>query len=299
MSNDTEFLYSGESAGSEDMKIVRMARRVREMRIRTPQAHCAVVGLLSNKLLMGPKEDMEKDRGAIKDTLGRVRLKLIQCGLGEDGIRVYVPYKCVPIERPGQVVLYAIDAAPRPAAPYMWDRQPPIQAAPQAELEASLNMEFDVKAYEAEKEKKGDDSLITCQVEVAIWDAKTNTRMVQHLPEAKVSLKVGPGGIEEVSGELTALKVKIKALNLADKFKWGFINKVEVSFKGEVGLEFKSQGKDQMNRLFTEWQAKTKVSLSFDLQIPKTSLKLPIEISPYIDQAGSVGVGVQIKILDF
>lgn len=301
MANDTEFLYPGESTGSEDLKIVRIARYVRELRFKTPQAHIAVVGLLSTKILMFTTPAMEKERGIVKDTLWRVRTKLLQCQLMEDAVRVYVPYKCVPIERPGQVVLYALNWAPRPAAPYMWDRQPKVQTAVGPEVEASLNMAYDLKAHEEdEKNKEKLDSLVTCEIEVAIWDAKTNTRQIQYMPDAKVTLKVGPTGIEEFGTELTAVKLKLKALNLAEKFKFGTINKVEVSLKGEAGFEFKRDfEKDRVGRLFAEWQAKVKVSLSFELQIPKTSLKLPIEVTPYIDQEGRPGIEFKLKILDF
>jgi hypothetical protein len=301
MASDTELLYPGESTASEDLKIVRIARYLRELRIKTPQAHIQVGGLLSTKILLLTTEAMEKERGVVKDMLWRVRTKLLQSQLTEDAIRVYVPFSCVPIERPGQVVLRAVNAAPRPARPYMWDRQPNIQTAVGPEVEASLNMAYDLKGHEEdEKNKEKLDSLVTCQIEVAIWDAKTNNRQIQYMPDAKVTLSVGPTGIEEVGAELTAVKLKLKALNLADKFKWGLINKVEVSLKGEAGLEFKRDfEKDRVGRLFSEWQAKVKASLSFELQIPKTSLKLPIEITPYLDQEGKPGVQFQIKILDF
>ena len=92
----------------------------------------------------------------------------------------------------------------------------------------------------------------------------------------------------------------MRALSSADALKWGLINKDEVSLKGEAGLEFKRDfEKDRLGRLFSEWQAKVKASLSFELQIPKTSLKLPIEVTPYLDQEGKPGVQFQITITDF
>jgi hypothetical protein len=299
MSSDTEFLYPGESSGSESLKVVRLARRVREMRIKEPRAHVAVVGLLSSKILFYTTDEMENVRGAMKDMLWSARMKLFGCGLGEDAVRVYVPYKCVPIESPGQVVLYALNFAPRPAAPYMWDRQPKIQAAVRPELEASFNMEYDTKARE-EDEKHNPTSYLTCQVEVAIWDAKTNVRRIQAMPGAKLSLKVGANSVEEVTGELTALKLRLRDLKLGDKIMWGSVSKVEIAFKGEAGVEFvRHIDKDRVEGLFRKWQAKMKITLAVDLQIPGTNIKLPIEISPYIDNEGKAGVQFQLKILDW
>ncbi len=299
---DTEFLTPGESYGSENLKIVRIVRRLREMRIQEPKAHLAIVGLLSTKILTFTTTQMEKERFVVKEILYRARTRALELlGENDKGVIAYVPYKCVPIERPGQVVLYALPWAPRPAGPYMWDQQPKIQTPLAPDAEASLSMVYDHKAHEQdEKNKEKLDNLVWCEVEVAIWDSKTNIRKIQFLPDAKVSLTISAVGIEEVAGELTALKIKLKALNLAEKFKWGFINKVEVSIKGEAGLEFK-RGFDRgkFTRLFSEWQAKFKASLSFELKIPKTSIKLPIEITPYIDQAGAPGVEFQVKILDF
>lgn len=299
MSSDSEFLYPGESSGSESLKVVRLARRVREMRIKTPQAHAAVVGLLSTRILMFTTEEMEKERGRMKDILWSARMKLMQCGLGEDGVRVYVPYKCAPIEQPGIVVLYALDMAPPRTGPYMWDRQPRIQTAVGPELEASLNMEYDAKARDADEKREDVKSYLTCQIEVALWDAKTNTRQVQLMPGAKLTLKVGANSIEEVTAEIEALKLKLRALKIVDKITWGTISKVEISLKGEAGLEFKRQVDGTAERLLKEWQAKMKLSLAADLRIPGTSIKLPIEITPYVDAAGKTGVEFQIKILDW
>lgn len=57
--------------------------------------------------------------------------------------------------------------------------------------------------------------------------------------------------------------------------------------------------KSTAERLFQEWKGKLKGALSFELKIPGTSIKLPIEVAGYVDSAGKPGVGFQFTILEF
>ena len=287
---DTEMLYPGESADSEFFKCVRIARHLKDMRIGEPRAHIAVVGLLSSKILMQSTEEMERDRGVIKDMLWRARGGLSQCGLGgPDDLRVYVPYKCAPIERPGQVVLFALPTAPRPPAPYMWDRQPRIQVPVHPGVEASLNMVYDLKArQEEDKHKQRAERFVDCQVEVWIVRPGSTIRERFQTPGVKVTLTVGPNGIEEFGTELTALGVRLGTL--------GSIANVHVALKGEGTFSFE---KSTADRLIKQWQSKAMLSLSATIGIPLTKLKLPIEIKAYIDNDRKPGIAVQFQVFQF
>jgi hypothetical protein len=299
--SDTEYLYPGESPGAEGLKITRIARYVREMRFKNPQAHIAVRGLLSTKILMFTTPAMEKERFTVKDMVWRAANKLSQCQLTDDAVRAYVPYQCVPIVRPGMVALFARKEAPPRAGPYMWDHQPKVQTAVNPEVEASFNMVYDYKAHEEdEKNIEKLKSMVVCEIEVAIWDSKTRNRRILFLPEAKATLKVGPAGIEEVGTELTALMVRVKGEIKGKYNKFDVFENVVVSIKGEAGFEFKREFEgNRLRNMFGVWQAEAKLSLAGILQIPYTSLKLPIEVEPYVDHEGHAGVEFKVKILDW
>jgi len=300
MSNDIEILYPEDATGgpdrnstfAEDLKIVRIARLVREMRIRS-DAHVAVIGLLSTSILMQSTDEMEKDRSLIKETLWRARQKLLQSQLDEGGIRVYVPFQCAPIIRPGQVMLFARNSAPAPAKPYLWG-QPRIQPAVAPEIEASINMVYDLHAREEDKKKEEERTrLLECQVEIKLWDTKGNAR-VMLLPDGKVTLTFGPNGVEEVSGEATALSVRLGALDLEKKINSGEYVRVEIAIKGEGTINIE---KGKAERLLAEWEAKLKLSLTTQLRIPKTTIVLPpIEVTPYVNNEGKPGIQFQITV---
>lgn len=299
--NDIEILYPQDSTGgpegnspfAEDLKIVRIARLVREMRIRS-DAHVAVVGLLSTSILMQSMDEMERDRRTIKEILWRTRQKLMQCGLGEDAFRIYVPFQCVPVIRPGQVMLFARNSKPAPAKPYLWG-QPKIQHAVHPEIEASMNMVYDLKAHE-EDEKKDEEQrtrLLQCQVEITVWDIRGNKR-VMGLPGGKVTLTFGPNGVEEITGEVTALSIRLGSLNLDKKIASGEYVKVEIAIKGEGTVNIE---KGKAERQLAEWEAKLKLSLTVQFRIPKTSIVLPpIEVTPYVNHEGKPGIQFQITL---
>ncbi len=306
MSNDIKVLYpedamggpDGKSSFAEDLKIVDIARQVRAMRFPPPgslaqaESHVAVVGLLSTSILMKTTEEMEKDRRTIKEMLWRVREKLLQSNLSEGDIRVYVPFQCVPIERPGQVVLFARNSAPAPAKPYLWG-QPKIQPKVSPEIEASLNMVYDLKAHdEDEKKEEQRTRILECKVEVKVWEAGLGYGRVVPFPEGKVSLTFGPNGLEEVGAEVTALTVRLAdfAKNIANTQ----YAKVEISIKGEGAVKVE-KGKAQ--RLLADWEAKLKLSLTAQFRIPNTTIMLPpIEVTPYIDHEGKPGIQFQIML---
>lgn len=291
MSTGMEMLYLGESEGSESLKLVRLARHVRDLMIKNPQAHVSIEGYFGRDAMQLVPAEVEKERFTLEGWQWDKRDKLISLGIPDSNIRVYVPFQ-VKSDAAGRTIkLTAHDSAPGPAFPRQAGNTPQVQ--PFNPL-VSASVIIDPKAKQEEESKRASRA-VESQVEVSIWDDKGNKK-IGIIPKSKVTLSVGPNGVEEVAGELTAFKLKLKALNLAEKFKWGTISKVEIAFKveGSINLD-----KSTAERLFTEWKGKLKVALSFELKIPGTSIRLPIEIAPYLDSEGKPGIGVQFTILEF
>jgi hypothetical protein len=290
-STGTETLFAGESTGSEDLKLVRLARHVRGLLIRNPRAHVSVEGYLGRDALQLLPAEVEKERFTVEGWQWETRGKLVGLGVPEPNIRVYVPFQ-VRSDAAGRTVrLIAHDSAPGPAYPRHAAGVPPVQPF---DPRVSASVVVDPTAKQEEGSARAPRH-VESQVEVSLWDAKGN-RTVGVVPRAKVTLSVGPNGVEEVAGELTAFKARLKALNLAEKFRWGAVSKVEVSVKVEGSMNL---DKSTAERHFREWKGKLKATLAFELKIPGTSIALPIEVGPYVDSEGKPGVGVQFTILEF
>lgn len=291
MSTGIETLYVDESEGSENLKLVRLVRHVRGLMIKNRQAHVAVEGYFGRDAMTLEPTVAEKERFTLEGWQWEKRNKLISFGLPEPNIVVYVPFQ-VKSDADGRTVrLTAYETAPKPAFPRQGNNLPTIQPFSPS---VSASVVIDPKSRQEEGSNRASRHVET-QVEVTVWDDKGNKK-IGFLPKSKVTLSVGPNGIEEVGGELTAFKLKLKALNLDEKFKWGFISKVEIAFKVEGSMNL---DKSTAERLFREWKGKLKAALSFELKIPGTSLKLPIEVAPYVDSEGKPGVGLQFTLFEF
>jgi len=291
MSTGVETLFVGESDESENLKLTRLVRHLRGLMIGNLSAHVSIEGYLGRDAMLLEPDVVETERFALEGWECAVWEKLIFLGIPESAIRVYTPFQ-VKSDAAGRTIkLTAHDSAPGPAFPRQAGNSPKIQPFNPT---VSASVIIDPKAKQEEGSNRAARQ-VESQVEVSLWDAKGN-RNVVFLPKSKVTLSVGPNGVEEVAGELTARKLKLKSLNLAEKFKWGSISKVEISFKIEGSMNL---DKSTAERLVREWKGKLKVALSFELRIPGTAIKIPIEVAPYVDSEGKPGVGVQFTIVEF
>src|SRR5262249_25616091 len=123
------------------------------------------------------------------------------------------------------------------------------------------------------------------QIEVTLWDDKGNKKI---LPAMKVTLNVGPNTIEEVGGELTLFRQKLKT-----QMFWGLVTKVQLSVKLSAKLDFDHS---TAQRLVGQWSAQLKSSLEFDLKVPKTSIGVHVEATLGVNQAGKPVPGIQFSV---
>jgi outer membrane protein OmpA-like peptidoglycan-associated protein len=127
---------------------------------------------------------------------------------------------------------------------------------------------------------------IETTVEVT-WEAKSGLGKKLR-SQISVTLHVGPKGFDQLEADLTVLKKKIKDSTLG-----GTVRDLTFSVGVNPGLNL---DRDAANRLVTTFSEKAKLSLEADLIIPKTSWKIPVEISGSVDVQGKPGLELKFKI---
>jgi outer membrane protein OmpA-like peptidoglycan-associated protein len=122
------------------------------------------------------------------------------------------------------------------------------------------------------------------------WEAKSGPGKTLG-SEIKFTVHVGPQGFSQLEADLTVLKKKI-----ADKVLGGTVRGVTFSMGFNPALNI---DKDKAGKLVTTFSEKLKASLEFDAVIPKTKIKVPIELSPSIDSAGNAGFEFKVTLWKF
>ena len=130
---------------------------------------------------------------------------------------------------------------------------------------------------------------IETTVEVT-WKAKSGLGKALH-SQFSFTVHVGPDGFSQLESDLTLLKKKI-----TDSTLGGVIQDLQFSMGFNPALNL---DKNKANQMVTTFSEKFKVSLEADLVIPKTGIKIPIEISPSVDIHGKPGVEFKVTIFKF
>jgi outer membrane protein OmpA-like peptidoglycan-associated protein len=105
------------------------------------------------------------------------------------------------------------------------------------------------------------------------------------------TVHVGPNGFSQLESDLTLLKKKIK-----DTILGGTIRDVKFSMGFNPALNL---DRDKAKNLVTTFSEKFKATLEADLVIPRTSIKIPIELSPNVDIRGKPGFEFKVTIFKF
>jgi hypothetical protein len=282
----TETIYAQESLGSENLKLVRIARVQRGMAITNPAAHLAMVGCLASSSLIRDDAGFQKEVERMIDRLIDLRGRLISFGVLPNSIIGYFPYQVAPITE-NLIVLTARNSAAKPLFPGYKLVAPSAVTAPAAADEGPKGQVI-IDPF-AERQPVRATRTLETQIEVTVWDDKG---IGKKLPgPMKVTFNVGPNGFEEVGGELTLLKQKLK-----NQMFFGAINKVEISLKAEGKLDF---DKSTARRLIGDWGAKLKSSLEFEIKIPKTSITIGVEATLGVDQAGKPSPELKFTVFEF
>jgi hypothetical protein len=129
-----------------------------------------------------------------------------------------------------------------------------------------------------------DDSVVGTEIAITVWDDKNNLRKFAEALE--VNLKIGPNGVEEVGGELTAIRRRLKNQAL-----FGIIRNVDLSVK--VAGVLKGIDVATLRRVVGDWTADVKAELEFDLKIPKSAIVIKFKVKLGVDAAGQPSAGVE------
>lgn len=105
------------------------------------------------------------------------------------------------------------------------------------------------------------------------------------------TVHVGPNGFSQLESDLTLLKKKIK-----DSILGGTIVDINFSMGFNPALNL---DRDKAKNLVTTFSEKFKATLEADLVIPRTSIKIPIELSPNVDIRGKPGFEFKVTIFKF
>jgi hypothetical protein len=272
----TETLFPAEIApewaASADFKLVRLARKFRGAAIGKPESHILIMGALSRNSFVGhkPREAIQR----MVDRMLTAREKLISFGVAEDSIIGYLPRRPAP-STGDSIAVTARDTAAPQILPGM-RVVPPSQGRRTSEEDAAKgNVVIDPFSDEG--------PTIDTEIEITVWDDKNN-KLKQSF---EITLKIGAEGVEEVEGELTVIKTRIK-----NQAFFGLIKNVELSVKlsGSVGVDLTSA-----ERLLGNWAAELKGSLEFEIHVPSTSIVIKVEGTIGVDTEGNPVPGIQFK----
>ena len=278
----TETLFSDESVGSNDFKLVRLARKFREVAITNLDAHITIVGYITRSSLLSEGVD-----GVIQRMVkwaADTRDKLTSFHVWEQSIVGYLPLQSAPIV--DDILIVTAKDTPRANA-FPGMRILPAEDAVKVQKDDDSPIKGQVVVDPFAKPgpvRPGRN--VDTQIEVTLWDDKGIGRK---LPGTmKVTLNVSQDKIEEVGAEWTAFKMKLK-----NQMFWGVVSKVELSIKLSAKLDF---DQSTAQKIVGTWSAQVKSSLEFDLKIPKTSIGIHVEATLGVDQAGKPVPGIQFSV---
>jgi hypothetical protein len=286
----TETLCSNESISLMTSKLGRLVVKFREVSLNKPDAHITMLGYMSSGSVAD--EGIEETSSRMVRWAIDMRDKLITLGVPSNLIAGYIPRQPVPTTDdlvvltlrdaaepvnlfPGMRVISPADAASR--------QSPDSSSKGTPEKESPIKGQVVIDPFAKPGPVRPGRNVDT-QIEVTLWDSNS-AGIGRKLPPMKVTLNVSQNSIEEVGGELTVFKQKLKSQML-----WGAISKVELSVKLSGKLDF---DQSTAQHLIGQWSAQLKSSLEFDLKIPKTSIGVHVEGSLGVDQAGKVVPGLQ------
>ena len=286
----TETLCSNDSAGLMNSKLGRLIPKYREAALDKSDAHITMVGYMACSSVAD--EGIDETSSRMVRWAVDMRDKLVTFGVPIDAIVGYIPQQPVPITDDILVVTVRDAAEPVTLSPGMRVISPadaanrqtpgsPPSNKPDADSPVKGQVVIDPFAKPGPFRPS---RTVDTQIEVTLWDGKG---IGKTLPPMKVTLNVGPNTIEEVGGELTLFKQKLK-----NQMLWGAVSEVELNLTLGGKLDF---DQSTARRLVGQFSTELKSSLEFDLKIPKTSIGVHVEGSLSVDQGGKVAPGLQFS----
>ncbi len=263
-----EILYSVDSEASASAKLLQIVRGYKST---SKVADINIYGYINTESQMNSVIE-KRERAAMQTRFGNLRNYLIQMGVPNDSI--YIGGVAYSSNWGGQIHISVkelnINSGILP--PYT----PTIPTNPQTPSGAKEQW-IDADGSVKKDVLKGE---LALEVELTFKEGG----IFKTKPPISVKASVKETGAVELGAEWTAIEEEIKK-----KAFWGAISEVKFKVSGEATVGFKIDGK----QLHTEVNAALKASLSAVLIIPKTSIKIPVEVAIGVGINGEPVVGLQ------
>lgn len=268
-----ETIYQADSVASESAKLIKIARSYKNSSIDYSKVvNINVYGYISSEAQMSSVTE-KRERAAMQARFNNIRNYLIQLGVPND--KIWVGGVAFSTKWSGQinvsikeVNLNSIILPPyTPSVPNN-DPQKPSGAKEQW-LDADGSVKKDVL-----------NDVIAIEIELSLKEGG----IFRTKPPISAKASVKSDGTIEFGAELTAIEEEIKK-----KAFWGTIQEVKFKISAEAGVGIKFDDK----RINSELNAAFKAALSAILVIPKTKIKIPVEISIGVGINGEVVPGLQ------
>ncbi|MCI0335948.1 MAG: hypothetical protein L0226_00080 [Acidobacteria bacterium] len=276
----SETLYPDDSDASESYKLVRLARTFRAQWADNTGSEINVYGYLTTEAKYNTIKEKD-ERVVMRQRMDYVRNTLNEMGVPKD--KVWVGGVAFSSHRGGQIDLFIRDGKSNailpPYPPYV-SPSSPKQPSPSKDQWLDADTEISIDPVKRE---------IEAEVELSYKEPSGNRKI---LPKASIKFSItSNGSLSEVGAELTLLKQK-----LARQILWGVAQDVKISVKAVGLIDFASSSAE---RITGELNAKFKAALSANLAIPDTRVKIPVELSLYVDAGGELGLAPQVTIIEF
>lgn len=263
-----ETLYSVDSEASASAKVLRIVRAYKST---SKVADINIYGYINTESQMNSVTE-KRERGAMQTRFNYLRNYLIQMGVPNESI--YVGGVAYSSNWGGQIhiSLKELNLNSGFLPPYT----PPVPTNPQTPSGAKEQW-IDGDGSVKKDVLKGE---LALEIELTFKEGG----IFKTKPPVSVKASVKETGAVELGAEWTAIEEEIKK-----KAFWGAVQEVKFKVSGEATAGFKIDGK----QLHTEVNAALKASLSAVLIIPKTSIKVPVEVSVGVGINGEPVVGLQ------
>ena len=283
----TANLFPDESDGSEDFKLVKVARECRASQMKNPKSGVLMIGMLHSRLTTANANAI---MSAMVTRMRRARGKLISFGLFDKDIGGFIPLIQAPII--DDIITVTARDIP-PDNPYKgFDFCSVDDIVNNAAAPDDPDKIVTAKTVLDPFDDDGG-ATITTQIEVSVFEA---TGIKRKLPgEYKFTMKLAPGDevsaakVKEMALEITPIKTTLK-----NQLAWGIIQKVEFSATVSGKTEAKIDN-GKVKRLFDNFSTEVKASLEADVKIPRSSVKIHVEGSLKSDLVGKPKAGLEFS----
>jgi hypothetical protein len=257
-----ETLFPGESAGSLDFKLVRLAREFRRVLITEPQAHITMQGdIRRGSLMFLSNEQLDNLLKNMIERFKDARDRLIAFGVSEQSIFGYMPLRQAPAIDNVIVAFTRLSKIPNinELGPEFGPRTkivPSSQVVGTDPNDDFLKGQIVIDPFAKANDPPDPPSHVETQIEITVRDKKPlDGARIIFFKTLKVTLNITPDKIDEIGAELSVVTLKLK--EISRHFKNAQVS-VKVSPKLDVDISTQARIK--------KWtDSQVKLSLEFEM----------------------------------